>query len=173
MRVVHEPATVAAVRLLFERSTLNYAAIARETGVSPASVCRYAHAGGWQRPAGAPKYNALANGLTSPQIRGRMLARRLRDICERYLDDMERQPDARDLPDCGTVLTMLQMAKEEERRPRRPSLATRARALAERYLDQLEADPESDPELLAWVLKMLEVAREEEAMRRKRPVAAP
>jgi hypothetical protein len=164
---------VAAVRLLFERSTLNYAEIARRTGVGPASVSRYAHAGGWTRPPGAPKYNAFANGLPGPGLRGRMLARRLRDLCERYLDDMERQPDARDLPDCGTVLTMLRMAKEEERRkPRRP-LAARARALAERYLDQLEADPEPDPEGLAWVLKMLEVAREEEAMPRRRPAPRP
>jgi hypothetical protein len=59
---------------------------------------------------------------------------------------------------------MLRMAKEEERRRRRPSLAARARALAERYLDQLERDPEPDPEALAWVLKMLKTAREEEAM---------
>ncbi len=136
-------------------------------------MSRYAHAGGWQRPPGAPKYNTFANGLTSPQLRGRMRARRLRDICERYLDDMERQPDPRDVPDCGTVLMMLRMAKEEERRRRRPSLAMRARALAGRYLDQLEADPEPDPEGLAWVLRMLETAREEEARTRKRPIAAP
>src|SRR5215212_10009879 len=91
----HEPATIAAVRLLFERSTLNYSEIARRTGVGPASVSRYAHAGGWTRPPGAPKYNAFANGLPGPQLRGRMLAQRLRDICGRYLDDMERQPDTR------------------------------------------------------------------------------
>jgi hypothetical protein len=116
----HEPATVAAVRLLFERSTLTYAEIARQTGVGPASVSRYAHAGGWTRPPGAPKNNPFANGLPGPGLRGRMLARRLRDICERYLDEMERHPDPRDLPDCDTVLSMLRMAKEEERRRRRP-----------------------------------------------------
>lgn len=169
----HEPATVAAVRLLFERTTLNYAEIGRETGVSQGTVSRYAHAGGWTRPPGAPKNAAFANGLPSPQLKGRMLARRLRGICERYLDDMEQRPDARDLPDCGSVLAMLGMAKEAERaKPRRP-LAVRARALAERYLDQLEADPQPDLEQLAWVLKMLEAAREEEALARERPVAAP
>lgn len=169
----HEPATVAAVRLLFERSTLTYAEITRETGVSQASISRYAHAGGWQRPPGAPKANAFANGLPSPQLKGRMLARRLRDLCGRYLDDMEQTPDARDVPDCNTVLAMLRMAKEAERRkPRRP-LAARARALAERYLDQLERDPEPDPEQLAWVLTMLKAAREEEAMARKRPPSRP
>lgn len=165
----HEPATVAAVRLLFERSTLTYAGIAEQTGVSPASISRYAHAGGWRRPAGAPKATAFANGLPSPKLRGRMLARRLRDICQKYLDEMERNPDPRDSDDCGTVLTMLGMAREEERRkPRRP-LAARARAIAARYLDQLERDPEPDLEQLAWVLKMLEVAREEEALQRRRP----
>ncbi|HEV2726710.1 MAG TPA: hypothetical protein VGV34_00360, partial [Solirubrobacterales bacterium] len=59
-------------------------------------------------------------------------------------------------------------AKEEERRkPRRPLIA-RARGIAERYLDQMEKDPEVDPTALAWVLKMLEIAREEEAIRPKR-----
>jgi hypothetical protein len=168
MKMPHEPATVAAVRLLYERSTLTYAEIARQTGVSQASVCRYAQAGGWRRPPGAPRATTAANGLPGPSLKGRMLARRLRDICGRYLDDMERQPDPRDMPDCGAVLTMLRMAREEERRkPRRP-LAARARALAERYLDQLERDPEPDLEALAWVLTMLETAREEEGMARGR-----
>jgi hypothetical protein len=164
----HEPATIAAVRLLFERTTLTYAEIASRTGVSQASISRYGHAGGWRRPPGAPKVNAFANGLPSPQVRGRLLARRLRDIAQRYLDEMEKDPDPTGFHDCGTVLEMLRMAKEEERRkPRRPLIA-RARAIAERYLDQMEKDPEVEPEMLAWVLKMLEIAREEEAIRPKR-----
>lgn len=165
----HEPATVAAVRLLFERSTLTYAGIAEQTGVSPASISRYAHAGEWRRPPGAPKNNAFANGLPSSQLKGRMLARRLRDLCRKYLDEIGPDPDPRDFDDCRTVLTMLGMAKDEERRrPRRP-LAARARAIAERYLDQLERDPEVEPEMIAWVLKMLAVAREEESQPRRRP----
>ena len=169
----HEPATVAAVRLLFERSTLTYAEIGRAAGVSPASVSRYAHAGGWRRPPGAPKATAFANGLPSPPLKGRMLARRLRDICGRYLDEMEQTPDPKDFPDCNAVLAMLGMAKEAERRkPRRPP-AARARALAERYLDQLEADPERDVEQLAWVLKLLEAARAEETMEKTRAAPKP
>jgi hypothetical protein len=101
VKTPHEPATVAAVRLLYERSTLTYAEIARQTGVSQASVCRYAQAGGWRRPPGAPRATTAANGLPGPSLKGRMLARRLRDICGRYLDDMERQPDPRDMPDCA------------------------------------------------------------------------
>jgi hypothetical protein len=160
------------VRLLYERSTLIYAEIARQTGVSPASVSRYAQAGGWRRPPGAPKATAFANGPSS-RLKGRLLARRLRDICGRYLDDMEREPDPRDMPDCDAVLAMLRMAREAERRkPRRP-LAARALAVAERYLDHLERDPEPDLEALAWVLTMLKAAREEEAMARRRPASRP
>ncbi|HEX8663333.1 MAG TPA: hypothetical protein VF744_04820 [Beijerinckiaceae bacterium] len=166
MKKPHEPATVAAVRLLFERSTLTYAEIAAKTGVSPASVSRYAHAGEWRRPPGAPRNNAFANGLPSPQLKGRMLARRLRGVAERTLDEIEKDPSR--FQDCAAVLDMLRMAKEEERRkPRRPLIA-RARGIAERYLDQMEKDPEVDPTALAWVLKMLEIAREEEAIRPKR-----
>src|SRR4051812_32603583 len=103
MKAPHEPATLAAVRLLFERSTLAYAEIGRATGVSPASVSRYAHAGGWRRPRGAPNPTASANGLPSPPLKGRLLARRLRDICGRYLDAMEQTPDPGDFPDCNAV----------------------------------------------------------------------
>ncbi|HKH33472.1 MAG TPA: hypothetical protein VKA80_04795 [Beijerinckiaceae bacterium] len=39
----------------------------------------------------------------------------------------------------------------------------RARDIAERWLDQLEKEPEPIPDVLAWVLKMIEIAREEEA----------
>jgi len=86
---------------------------------------------------------------------------------------MEQKPDPSDFPDGNAVLAMLGMAKEAERRkPRRP-LAVRARALAERYLDQLEADPERDVEQLAWVLKLLEAARAEEAMEKTRAAPKP
>jgi hypothetical protein len=98
----HEPATVAAVRLLYERSTLTYAEIARRTGVSQASVSRYA-----MRAAGA----------------GRRV------------------------------------------RPRRLPSPMACR--------QLERDPEPDLEALAWVLTMLETAREEEAMARRHPAPRP
>ena len=39
----------------------------------------------------------------------------------------------------------------------------RARSIAERWLDQLEREPEPIPDVLNWVLKMIEMAREEEA----------
>lgn len=163
-RLPHEPETVAAVRLLYERTTLRHREIAERTGVSKTSVYYWALSGGWNRPPGAPKRPLLGkNGLPGPRLKGRMLAKRLRELAERYLDEME-QDDARSAQDCATVLHFLNEAKllEQRRRPRRP-LAVRARALAERWLDQLEKEPEPIPDVLAWVLEMIRVAREEEA----------
>lgn len=164
-RLPHEPDTVAVVRLLYERTTLRLREIAERTGVSKTSVYYWALSGGWSRPPGAPKRPLLGkNGLPGPRLKGRMLAKRLREIAERYLDEMEKDFDARDFQDCATVLHLLNEAKllERPRRPRRP-LAVRARALAERWLDELEKEPEPIPDVLAWVLQMIQVAREEEA----------
>jgi hypothetical protein len=161
----HAPETVAQVRLLYERSTLTYREIANETGVAKASVSYWALSGGWTRPPGAAKRNSLGtNGLPSPALKGRVLAKRLREIAERYLDEMERDWDVRSFQDCATVLHLLKEAKllEQRRRPRRP-LAVRARGSAERYLNQMEKTPEVEPEMLGWVLTMLETARQEEA----------
>jgi hypothetical protein len=169
-RLPHEPETIAIVRLLYERTTLRHREIAEKAGVATSLVHRYALAGGWTRPRGAPKAHVLGtNGLPSSQLKGRMLAKRLREIAERYLDEMEKDFDTRDADQCGVVLHLLKQAKllEQPRRPRRP-LAARARAIAERYLDQMEKDPEVEPEMLGWVLKMLQVAREEEAAPRPR-----
>jgi hypothetical protein len=57
----------------------------------------WALAGGWTRPPGAPKSHQLGlNGLPSSALKGRMLAKRLREMAERYLDAMEKDFDARD-----------------------------------------------------------------------------
>ena len=107
--------------------------------------------------------------MPSSALRGRALARRLRELAERWLDEMEREP-AREPHDLAWVLEMLKQAKLEERRrrPRRP-LAARARAAAERLLDVMESDPDSDPYDLAWVLEMLRAARAEDATARADP----
>jgi hypothetical protein len=164
-RLPHDPETIAVVRLLYERTTLRQREIAKEAGVSKTSVHGWALAGGWRRPAGAAKAPLLnTNGLPAPRLKGRMLAKRLRELAEAYLDEMEKDFDVRDAEKCGTVLHFLKEAKllEQPRKPRRP-LAVRARAIAERYLDDLEKDPAVDPDTLACALKMLELAREEEA----------
>jgi hypothetical protein len=164
-RLPHDPETIAVVRLLYERTTLRHREIAEKAGVSKTSVHGWALAGGWKRPPGAAKAPLLnTNGLPAPRLKGRMLAKRLRELAEAYLAEMEQDFDVRDAEKCGTVLHFLKEAKllEQPRKPRRPA-AVRARALAERYLDQLEKDPDVVPEMLGWVLKMLEVARQEEA----------
>ncbi len=161
-RLPHDPETVAVVRLLYERTTLRHREIAEQAGVSRTSVHNWALAGGWRRPPGTPKSHQLGlNGLPAPRLKGRMLAKRLRDLAEAYLEEKEKDFDVRDAEKC--VLNFLKEAKllEQRRKPRRP-LAVRARAIAERWLDQLEKEPEPIPDVLAWVLKMIEVAREEE-----------
>jgi AcrR family transcriptional regulator len=164
-RLPHDPATVAAVRLYYERTTLTHREIAEKTGVAKTSVYYWALSGGWNRPPGAAKRPLLGkNGLPGPRLKGRMLAKRLRELAEGYLDEMEKEFDTRDAEKCGVVLNFLKEANllEQPRKPRRP-LAVRARGIAERWLDQLEKEPEPIPDVLAWVLKMIEVAREEEA----------
>src|SRR4051795_8023894 len=104
-RLPHDPETIAIVRLLYERTTLRHREIAEQAGVSKTSVHGWALAGGWTRPAGAPegappgggtgragaaKAPLLgSNGLPAPRLKGRMLAKRLRELAERYLEEME------------------------------------------------------------------------------------
>jgi hypothetical protein len=150
-RLPHHPETVAVVRLLYERTT-RHREIAEQAGVSRTSVHGWALAGGWTRPPGAPKSHQLGlNGLPAPRLKGRMLAKRLRDLAEAYLEEMEKDFDAEK---CGIVLNFLKEAKllEQPRKPRRP-LAVRARSIAERWLDQLEREPEPIPDVLNCVLK--------------------
>jgi hypothetical protein len=164
-RLPHHPETIAVVRLLYERTTLRHREIAEQAGVSRTSVHGWALAGGWTRPPGAPKSHQLGlNGLPAPRLKGRMLAKRLRDLAEAYLEEMEKDFDTRDVEKCAVVLGFLKEAKllEQRRKPRRP-LAVRARSIAERWLDQLEREPEPIPDVLNCVLKMIEMAREEEA----------
>ena len=113
----------------------------------------WALAGGWKRPPGAPKSHQLGlNGLPASRLKGRMLAKRLRDLAEAYLEEMEKDLDTRVAEKCGIVLGFLKEAKllEQPCKPRRP-LAVRARSIAERWLDQLEREPEPIPDVLAWV----------------------
>jgi hypothetical protein len=93
-RLPHDPATVAAVRLYYERTTLTHREIAEKTGVAKTSVYYWALSGGWNRPPGAAKRPLLGkNGLPGPRLKGRMLAKRLRELAEGYLDEMEKEFD--------------------------------------------------------------------------------
>ena len=106
-RLPHDPETIAVVRLLYERTTLRHREIAEQAGVSRTSVHGWALAGGWTRPPGAPKSHQLGlNGLPAPRLKGRMLAKRLRDLAEAYLEEMEKDFDTRDAEKCGIVLNL-------------------------------------------------------------------
>jgi predicted transcriptional regulator len=164
--------TIAVMRLLFERTGMTYREIAERTGVCQSSISNYAQAGCWQRPPEARKPPTIpAHGILTPRLKGRVLARRLRQVCERWLDDMDQLKPCENSPlDIAWVEKMLQMAKEEEHPTNRyRALAARARKVAEDILDDMERAPEKNPSDLASALKMLEVAREEEA----RPIRQP
>src|SRR5215204_1999453 len=129
-RLPHHPETIAVVRLLYERTTLRHGEIAEQAGVSRTSVHGWALAGGWKRPPGAPKSHQLGlNGLPAPRLKGRMLAKRLRELAEAYLEEMEKDFDTRDAEKCGIVLNFLKEAKllEQRRKPGR-SRCGRARS---------------------------------------------
>jgi hypothetical protein len=157
----HPPETIAAVRLLFERTCLSCGEIAVRCGVSQCAVSRWSHAGRWQRPPGAPKAWSLADhGLQPWALKGRLLARRLREIAERLIEEIEREPT---VPYHGltSALHCLQWARDLERRKPRPNGARHVRKIAEDMIEKLENNPDADPLDLAWVIKLLQVAREE------------
>jgi hypothetical protein len=158
----HPPETIAAVRLLFERTCLSCGEIAARCGVSQNAVSRWSHAGRWRRPPGAPKAFSLADhGLQTWALKGRILARRLREIAERLIVEIESEPR---VPYHGmtSALHCLEWARDLERRKPRRSNNHRACKVAEKLLARLENDPDADPTDLAWVVKLLQVSREEE-----------
>jgi hypothetical protein len=158
----HGSETVAAVRLLFERTCLSCGEIAARCGVSRCAVSRWSHAGRWRRPPGAPKAWSLADhGLQTWALKGRILARRMREIAERLIVEIESEPS---VPYHGVTAALycLERARDLERRKPRRSNGHRARKVAEDMLARMEKDPDADPTDLAWVVKLLQVAREEE-----------
>ncbi len=115
----HRPATVEAVRRLYETTDMTYVEIAAETGTAPASVCRWSQAGGWRRPSHAPVCTSSeANGLASSALKGRVLAKRLRDLAERMMREMEAA-DGVDPKALAGALDLLRQAKVAEKPTRR------------------------------------------------------
>jgi hypothetical protein len=170
----HAPETVAAVRLLYEGTCLSHAEIARRTGVTGATVSYWYQAGGWVRPAKAPKARVhLQNGLPTHRLKGLALARRLREAAERQAEAAEQEEaegGGAALTCIAWALKLLDMAREEEQAAlrRRRSLAWRARVAAERMLDHMERHPEeADKHDLALVREMLWMIRDEEERRRR------
>ncbi|HEX8666472.1 MAG TPA: hypothetical protein VF744_20830 [Beijerinckiaceae bacterium] len=166
----HRPETVAAVRLLYERTCLIYQDIAARTGVSVGTITNWAEAGGWVRPPGAATARLRTQkGLPPHRLKGVALVRRLREIAERHVEDLEREPDTPDTR-LGVALKMLEMAREEEQAVyrRRKSIVWRARVAAERMLDRMERDPDDcDKYDLVLVREMLWTIRDEEERQKR------
>jgi hypothetical protein len=56
----------------------------------------------------------------------------------------------------------LEWGADLERRKPRPSGARHVRKIVEGMVDKLERNPDADPTDLAWVVKLVQVSREEE-----------
>jgi hypothetical protein len=116
----HTDAAFAAVRRLIEDSTLSYGEIRARTGVSHATICRWARDGGWKRPPFAPRANDLMpTPRASAQLRRRTLAKRLDALAERHVRELE-ESQCVDPDKLAEALELLRMAKlAARRRPRR------------------------------------------------------
>ncbi|MEA2903179.1 MAG: hypothetical protein QOI12_566 [Alphaproteobacteria bacterium] len=116
----HPDATFAAVRRLIEESTLSYGQIRARTGVSHATICRWARDGGWKRPPFAPRATDLMpTPRASAKLRRRTLAARLDALAERHVRELEESACV-DPVKLGEALALLSMARlAARRRPRR------------------------------------------------------
>jgi hypothetical protein len=116
----HPDATFAAVRRLIEESTLSYGQIRARTGVSHATICRWARDGGWKRPPFAPRATDLMpTPRASAKLRRRTLAARLDALTQRHVRELEESACV-DPVKLGEALALLSMARlAARRRPRR------------------------------------------------------
>ena len=116
----HTDATFAAVRRLIEETTLSYKQIRRRTGVSHATICRWATDGGWKRPPFAPRRtDAIPTARASASLKRRTLAARLDALARRHIRELEASACV-DPDKLGEALELLKMARlAARRRPRR------------------------------------------------------
>ncbi len=81
------------MRRLFETTTHSYAEIAKRTGVAPATISDWSKAGKWTRPLFAPRAaDTVPRWRASLRLRRRTLSRRLHDLAERWVTELEAQP---------------------------------------------------------------------------------
>jgi hypothetical protein len=138
----HPDGRVAAVRHLVEQTRLTYAAIARRTGVAPASICRWAQNGKWVRPLFAPRAtDTVPRWRASAKLRRRTLAGRLHALAERAIRELEAAPRV-DLAALREALEVLKLTKLAER-PRRRGARLRSRA------SRPEFDPDARQRVIA------------------------
>jgi hypothetical protein len=121
-RQPHTDATVAAVRRLFEQSTLNYRQIAARTGVSTGAISYWSRDGGWKRPPFAPRAcDTMPTARASAKLKRRMLGARLDALAERHVRELEASGcvDPVKLGEALELLNMARLAAQPRRRPKR------------------------------------------------------
>ena len=97
------------------------------TGVAPASICRWARDGAWERPLFAPRAtDTVPRFRASAKLKRRTLAARLQALAERAIRELEGAP-AVDLARLREALELLKMTKLADR-PRRRGEARREKA---------------------------------------------
>jgi hypothetical protein len=102
----HTAVTVRTVRRLFEHTDLTYAEIAAQTGVTPGIITHWKRAGGWQRPAHAPRATEMVpDWRAGRKLKLRKLAARLEALAKRCVRELEQAPDV----DVETLLQALQV----------------------------------------------------------------
>jgi hypothetical protein len=111
MRRPHTDGTIAAVRRLFEQTTLTYEQISARTGVALGSISRWSQAGEWKRPLFAPfALDTVKTPRAIGNLRHRMLSTRLTKLADRYVRELEEAPTI-DLDKLGQALDLARMAK--------------------------------------------------------------
>jgi hypothetical protein len=122
-RQPHANATIAAVRRLIEQTTLSHAQIAAKTGVSKASVTKWACNGGWQRHPFAPVASDTVPGFRAGRKQKlRQLGNKLHLLAERCVTELWNSPSV-DLDRLVQAMQVLKMARLEYMGNRRPRSA--------------------------------------------------
>ena len=107
----HSDAKVMQVRRLIETTTLGYAEIAKRTGVSHGTISRWCNAGQWTRPLFAPRAaDTVPRWRASLRLRRRTLSRRLHDLAERWVRELEASPRV-DFAKLREALELLKLTK--------------------------------------------------------------
>ena len=115
----HTDVAVANVRRLIEQTALSYAEIAAKTGVSRASIFRWARDGAWVRPLDAPRCSdRMPTARAGRKLKLRLLAERLRMLAEHYVRQLEETPGV-DIDKLMQALQVLKMARLEAQGRRR------------------------------------------------------
>ena len=107
----HSDAKVMQVRRLVETTILSYEQIGKRTGLSPSTISNWCTAGKWTRPAFAPRAtDTVPRWRASLRLRRRTLEKRLHEMAERWVRELESQPDV-DFAKLREALELLKLTK--------------------------------------------------------------